>query len=215
LTCAKLLRALAAATLGSLFAVAVPSLAGAVTGDPNSRALSVGMFVGGIDENQAAKVGNIVRLVGRDKVLFDGRTGAELGRVPADPDVARERAIRASEKTAPFNEVPGNCGRSHMYLRDVSQNDIYQFKTGFNVVSNAYDFDWKINISASTGSGRYNFDWEDTGPMFPDEDWTSGWKNDDTPLNGWHRARVTYGVAFLTNGNVCYSGYPHDSVFVS
>jgi hypothetical protein len=211
----RVLQGLTAVTLGVGLVAAVPSTVGADPGDPVVRTLSAEMFVGGIDEAQAAKAGNIVRLDGRDKVLIDGRTGAELGRVPADPVVARERAVRASQGMTPFNEVPGNCGRSHMYLRDVSQNDIYQFKTGFNVISNAGDFDWKINISASTGSGSYNFDWEDSGPMWPDQDWTSGWKNDNTPLNGWHNARVTYGVAFLTNGNVCYSGHPHASVWVS
>jgi hypothetical protein len=213
------------ATASALVALAVVGLgapAVAAQGEQKpTMTTEVGMFVGGIDEKQAAKVGNIVRIEGSEKVLVDGKTGAELARIPADPKAAEAQALRQSKASAKSGAaratgtVYGNCGSSFVSIEDVGQRDIYRFRTGFKVNGSAFDFKWRLNIRAETGSSTYNFDWGDNGPMWPDNDWTSGWKNDDTPVNGWHVARVRTGLAILTNGKVCVAGYPSAGTYVT
>lgn len=102
-----------------------------------------------------------------------------------------------------------------MWVRDVAQPDIYQFKTGFNVNGNAFDFAWYITIRAETAWSTYNYDWSDFGPKKPSSSWTSGWQNDDSPINGYHYARVTRGHAILTDGRVCFTGFPTDAAYVT
>lgn len=213
------------ATASALVALAVAGLgAHAVAAEDEQKQpgmAEVGMFVSGIDEKQAAKAGNIIRTEGSEKVLVDGKTGAELARVPADPKTAEAQALRQSQASAKpgvtgdTGTVHGNCGSSYVSIDDVGQKDIYRFKTGFKVKGEAVDFKWRLNIHAEKGSSVYNFDWGDDGPMWPDDTWTSGWKNDDTPVNGRHVARVTSGMAILTNGKICVAGFPTAATDVS
>jgi hypothetical protein len=51
--------------------------------------------------------------------------------------------------------------------------------------------------------------------MWPSEHWTSGWKTEYTTDDGWHTGYVATGVAYATNGTICFSGGPSDAVIVS
>ncbi len=186
---------------------------------PHVSFASSGLFVGGIDDTLALGAGNIIRYEGTDKVLVDGRSGAELARIPRDSAEARRLAIAQSVQSASGGlgtqgVVYGNCGSSYMYLKNISQNDLYQFKTGFDLTAgSAFDFDWYLHMFLNDGS--YDFYWEDHGPMFSDPHWTSLWRTDDVGKNGTMTARVTSGTAYTTNGLICFSGYPTASAYVS
>lgn len=123
------------------------------------------MYYGGIDDAQAAKVGNMVRYKGDRKLLIDGSSGEVLIDIPADPAVAKQEAIAESEKSAMpsnyRNVMYGACGYSYLWLQDAAGSANYRFLTGFELYSNAYDFGWEVFVSAE-GLG---FDWSDFGPM--------------------------------------------------
>ncbi|MGP3928272.1 hypothetical protein [Streptomyces sp. 8N616] len=168
------------------------------------------MNVGGIDEEAARKAGNKVRIEGDEKVLIDGKTGAEIARIPADADQAREQAL------SPRNVVTGNCGLSYFFLQDDPNPQQYEWITGFIVNGSAYDFAWYVNTRGEWDSGVYNYEWEDVGPMWPDSEWSSEIQTDDTTAPGgtYHYGRVTSGTAYLVDGRVCFSGYPNHSDYV-
>jgi hypothetical protein len=50
--------------------------------------------------------------------------------------------------------------------------------------------------------------------MMPDNTWTSGWKTDNTDVQGRHVIRLVSGMAILTNGKVCFAGHPNAATFV-
>jgi hypothetical protein len=181
------------------------------------------MFVGGTDEAKAREAGNIVRTEGNEKVLIDGATGEEIIRIPADPSKAKADAIEKSQKSSIagfFGVVTGNCGSSYLYLANTPGVRTYEFWTGFNLNGPkggaAFDFDWYVNIRAEKGTRFYNFEWSDHGPQIPSSQWTSGYVQDTSSIaNATHYGRVTSGTAYLTNGSICYSGYPTGSAYVS
>jgi hypothetical protein len=133
------------ATASALVALAVVGLGAPVVAAENEqkppKMSEVGMFVSGIDEKQVAKVGNKVRTEGSEKVLVDGKTGAELARVAADPKAAEAQALRESQASAKVGAAGdtgtahGNCGSSYVSIDDVAQKDVYRFKTGFKHVA--------------------------------------------------------------------------------
>jgi hypothetical protein len=158
------------------------------------------MFVGGIDETQASRVGN--RVVHDDgyRVLLDGQTGAELARVPIAP-----RSVSGGSPIT-LGTVYGDCGASYLHMQDAgSYNNVFKFSTGFDIIYNALDFTWFVRFD---GPATYSGSWGDNGPMWPNEVWTSGWKTEYTTDDGWHTGYVSLGVAYATNGTICYSGGP-------
>jgi hypothetical protein len=173
-----------------------------------SAVLQMGMYVGGIDAIQAAKVGNRVELQGGFKILYDGKTGREIVRVPTGSAGSQPNA-----SVAPFNQVKGDCGVSYLYMRDGKYyNNDFQFSTGFDVVFNVYDFNWRVVFD---GPGDYAGSWEDDGPMWPGEYWTSGWRSESIGVDGWVSGEVVTGVVYATNGVVCYTGHPTAAAYAT
>lgn len=174
------------------------------------------MNYGGIDDAQAAKVGNIVRYEGDRKLLIDGRSGKVLIDIPADPTLAKQEAIEKSGKIETRgkyrNVAYGDCGYSYMYLQDAPGGGNFRFWTGFELYSNAHDFGWEVTLNAS----GFNYQWSDYGPMDSGPSWTSGWVTDDTPSVGyWHYIEVDPGSsAFLDNGGRCYTYGPADTAYI-
>ena len=203
--------------LAAVFTLAISGTAsagGALAAEgepPEATETNVVMTITDIDENRAREAGNVVKVRDGYRVLIDGKSGEEIARVPLKD---KEKAS-GDVSTNATGTAYGDCGSSYVSIENVSQSDIYRFRTGFDLTSSAVDFDWYINIRASNSSGVYNFDWSDHGPMWPDNNWTSGWKTDDTPLNAYHYIRITSGTAYLANGGVCTSGYPSANTWVT
>jgi hypothetical protein len=187
------------------------------------------MFPAAIDAQQAAKVGNTVRLDGSDQVLSDGKTGRELARIPANPQTAYTQAFEQSEEsawtgTAPATRTaPRTCGSSYISIRDASQKDMYQFKTGFTVDGSTVDFMWQVEIEASRIQ-NYTYSQEFSGPLAHGKTWTSNWRNDysgltrnlaeDGIVRVRHFARVTAAKVLLADGRICIAGHPVASALV-
>lgn len=176
--------------------------------------VSAEMTIVGIDEEIAAKAGNRIKVINGYKILINGFTGLEIARVPLNLNTNKLIGV-----ITPMNVVTGNCGTAYIYLQNLG-NSLYQYSTGFDLTSGyAYDFDWYISIIAEWTypySGSYNFAWDDHGPLWPSQHWSSGWKVDDTtaPFGTLHVGRVTSGTVYRTDGAICYSGYPTSSVRV-
>lgn len=164
------------------------------------------MFVGGIDEEQALKAGNVVAVKEGFKILLDRQSGREIARV-AVPLEEGEVQIQ--------NTVYGDCGSSYFYLYDAGQyNDVMEFSTGFDVAGKAYDFDWWVDIEGPRGG--YAASWYDAGPKWPSGSWDSGRVSEYTGANGYHTGYVrTTSRAYLTDGRICWSGGPSDSEYIS
>lgn len=197
---------------GMLLIVLIPVQANAGTErtpDTVSGAVVVStsqLTVGAIDDKIAAKAGNKVRVENGYKVLYDGATGAEIARVAIG-----NGGLPNGGTISPYGTVTSNCGTSYIYLQNLN-NLRYQFSTGFDLtVGSAYDFHWSISVYASwtyPHSGGYGFEWSDSGPMWPGQHWTSGWKQDTTPAPSgtYHLAAIKSGTAYRTDGVVCYAG---------
>lgn len=185
------------------------------------------LFTVAIDLNQATAAGHRVEVQGDTAVLLDGGTGQQLAAVP----VARLYATRAEVEAAASGGqldieparggggattngvVYGSCGASYLYMRDGGANDNdFEFTTGFDLNRDAFDFNWLVVFD---GPGGFGSSWGDTGPLFPDQNWTSGWRSEYSGSNGTHVGEVNIGVAFATNGTICYSGGPAASAYAS
>jgi len=175
------------------------------------------MTVVGIDAAVAERAGNRVAVENGHKVLYDGKTGAELARVALGATTSKTGGV-----PTPMGVVTGNCGSSYMYLATAprqNNNLYYQFSTGFDLsTGSAYDFDWYTAFDSSWAYGTYHFEWSDHGPLIPaKQHWTSGWKTEPTsgaPTGTVFVGRVSSGTAYLTNGAICTSGYPTGSVAI-
>lgn len=182
-------------------------------------------LVAAIDLAQAARAGNAVQVEGDTAVLVNGRTGERLAEVPLSHLYASKSEVRAAVAAGKLDEstgtgdvgtngvVYGSCGASWLYMRDLgSYDDVFEFHTGFDLNRYAYDFDWFVIFD---GPGSVIASWADSGPMFPDDVWSSGWRSEYSGANGTHIGEVHSGVAYATNGTVCYSGLPTAAVYVS
>lgn len=199
-----------------LFAGGVSGASAETSDEPNPRvddsvpadgSMEIEMSVVGIDRQQARKAGN--RVVVRDgyDVLIDGATNEELARVPRDKN--RGRLSGPQEGPVVQGTVYGKCGSSYIDIWDDSTRGWGRFSTGFNLVGEAYDFDWYIHIYSH--NGRENDYWEDHGPMWASPGWTSGNRGFSTAASGdLHDAYVRSGAAYLTDGRVCYANKPAD-----
>lgn len=159
------------------------------------------MTVTSFDAVTARRAGNSISTENGGKVLRDPE-GRELARIPQKG---------GGGQVTPTNTVTGNCGSSFFYLYDTSGAS-FAMRTGFSVPSNAFDFDWYVNVRGENSFQTDNWDWSDAGPMWPSTSWTSGYvsSTQDTVAGTYYYGRVTYGQAFLVNGAVCTSGYPND-----
>lgn len=206
-------RILAAVVTSTLFATLAPALPQSVAAPPEG-AVKGRLAIGGIDEAQAVKVGNKVTTEGGERVLRDGKTGEILAKVPAStPNVGP-----GTRSVAPRGSTMGDCGFSYLYMRDHPDPGKYEFLTG--VVSTKgpmYDFHWEVHFSASYPGGNYKFEWDDSGPIFPNVEWNSQWKTDQPYVPNGTRiiGEVRAGVVFLINGTVCYPIGPTESTVVN
>lgn len=198
--------------VGMLLIVLIPIQAGAdasqtlVNSSTQVAVATSQLTVGDIDEKTAVRAGNHVRVEKGFKVLYDGVTGAEIARVAIGGGGSPRSAT-----VSPYNTVTGNCGTSYIYIQNLNYLK-YRYSTGFDLTSGyAYDFHWETKVIASwtyPWSGNYNAEWSDSGPMWPGQHWTSGWRQETTtaPSGNIHQAQVTSGVAYRTDGVVCYAG---------
>jgi hypothetical protein len=222
--------ALAKATAWALAAWVAIGFSPPATAQTGDKAVSrVRMFPAGIDAHQAAKAGNTVRIDGSYKVLSDGKNGRELARIPANPQTAYTQAFEQSEGSAWTGTIsatrtdPRACGSSYISIRDASQKDMYQFKTGFTVDGNTANFMWQVEIEASR-IHNYTYSQEFSGPLAHGKTWTSNWQNDYSGLTRYlsedgivkvrHFARVTAAKVLLTDGRLCIAGHPVASALV-
>jgi len=209
-------RVLAALSVVGVVALLTPAAAAAARQQPTSAlgtdatrvsVVELPMVVGGIDEEQAKRAGN--RVVHNDgyRVLLDGRTGAELARVPtSSPSVT-------GGSPGTLGVAQGECGISYIYMRDAgSYNNVFEFRTGFDIIYNAFDFTWFVLFD---GPDTYSGSWADSGPKWPSKSWTSGWKSEYTTDDGWHVGEVSLGIAYATNGTICFSYGPSEAVIVT
>jgi hypothetical protein len=113
----------------------------------------------------------------------------------------------------PDNTAYGNCGKSWLYLSPGTLK--FYYHTGFAVNSPAYDYHWVVHLYGPNfweQSRTWNGAMSGTVKRFPSSgDYTV--VVDDT---GYYRGAVDTGsYAILDNGNVCYSGGPTSTTFVS
>jgi hypothetical protein len=81
-------------------------------------------------------------------------------------------------------------------------------QTGFDVNAIAFDFGWTVHVIDDFGVSDKNWG----RPI-----WTSHWvgtNNFRASGQTWAFVEVTYGVAFLINGSICYSYGPWDQRFL-
>lgn len=176
------------------------------------------MYVGGIDEARARLAGNEVRIEGADKVLIDGETGEVLAKVSADPSLARQSAISKSlasvgsdSMVTPYMYYEGNCGDSWVDLWSAGTKTV-DMETGFDLASGnvAYDINWTVRfVEGATILGYYG----KTELTAPTSYWDSGavrrtYKKAEDHVT----AQVITGQAILTDGSVCYSGLPQETL---
>lgn len=173
--------------------------------EPEVEVTTADMFVAAIDDAQAAAAGNRVEIEGSSKVLYDGITGEELARVPADGSVP------SPGDPAARGVYAGPCGTSYVYVYDAVGDNNFRFSTGFDSTKgSAFDFTWVASVTAEWSDGGFGWEFEDWGPMWPDEHWTSGWITEDTsaPSGTTHIAEVTGSTVYLVNGTICWSYLP-------
>ncbi len=211
-------------SIAILGVTAAPASAQPQSAAPETTTEQTPLYVGAIDEEQAASAGNVVEIRGDVAVLLDGLTNEVLAEVPAANVYGSREEIRAAAgagalaPSAAPGEVArgivyGSCGSSYLYMRDGGTNDNdFQFSTGFDLDRNAVDFDWFVTFDGPNGFGT---SWSDSGPMWPDAHWTSGWKSEYSGADGIHVGEVTTGIAYAANGTACYSGGPGSSAYAS
>lgn len=122
-------------------------------------------------------------------------------------------AVHPNRNLRPDNTVYGNCGKSWLYLSPGTLK--FYYYTGFAVNSPAYDYHWVVHLYGPNfweQSRTWNGAMSGTVKRFPSSgDYTV--VVDDT---GYYRGAVDTGsYAILDNGNVCYSGGPTSTTFVS
>jgi hypothetical protein len=89
-------------------------------------------------------------------------------------------------------------------------------RTGFTVKHDAYDFEWHTLTIGENASQSDRWDWSDFGPQWPSPSWSSGYvtSTQDTAAGTYYYGRVTYEVAYLVDGEICFSGYPNAGKFL-
>lgn len=161
------------------------------------------MTIVGYDREVADQAGNSVALEGEYEVLRD-QDGTEISRVPFGGE------------PWPAGTVYGDCGSSYLEVYDDEGNLNGAFFTGFDVTAPAFDFSWGVSITADQGRFGFGFEWEDYGPLTPDEEWDAVVPFETgLGLSGaYHIGEVYAGIALLIDGSICTSGLPSDSARV-
>jgi hypothetical protein len=135
--------------------------------------------------------------------------------VPANQatiDRVNHRVMVNGQPVMPYDTRYGNCGYSWYYNSGGFLH--YYHNTGFHIWSNwppATGYDWEANVVGPYGYDR-DFHWG--GGLFFRHDWTTGTRGFPVDDSGYFDGKVTFGLAYLVGGLLCFSAHPHDRTFV-
>jgi hypothetical protein len=102
----------------------------------------------------------------------------------------------------------GDCGSSYVQITPVGNRKAL-IQTGFSVYTGAVDFDWVVHVIDNYGVS--NKTWG--SPLAFRSSWV-GTNNFTSSGTGYASAEVTYGVAFLWDGTICFSLGPFASTYI-
>lgn len=142
---------------------------------------------------------------------------AGLGKHPTEAALIKVAAgvYRPSELrggVTPDNYVYGDCGDSYIFVSAYDRT--WSLITGYDVIAYVDDFDWVTrfwdpyyNLVHQKTYGNYSYP---TGPHWEGTDGNPPLLAYTSDSEYWH-AFVHYGIAYLTNGDVCTAGPPYAS----
>ena len=116
--------------------------------------------------------------------------------------------VGSDASVTPSNTVTGNCGSSYVQITPVGNRKAL-IQTGFTVYTGAVDFDWVVHVIDNYGVS--NKTWG--GALAFRSSWV-GTNNFTSSGTGYASAEVTWGVAFLWDGTICFSLGPFASTYI-
>jgi hypothetical protein len=116
--------------------------------------------------------------------------------------------VGSDASATPSNTVTGNCGSSYVQITPVGNRKAL-IQTGFTVYTGAVDFDWVVHVIDNYGVS--NKTWG--SPLAFRSSWV-GTNNFTSSGTGYASAEVTYGVAFLWDGTICFALGPFASTYI-
>lgn len=141
---------------------------------------------------------------------FDRAIAAENGFEIRTNSAGQEYSVPVGSDASatPNNTVYGDCGSSYVQITPVGNHKAL-IQTGFSVYTGAVDFDWIVHVIDNYGVS--NKTWG--GPLAFRSSWV-GTNNFTSGGTGYASAEVTYGVAFLWDGTICFSLGPFSSTYI-
>lgn len=116
------------------------------------------------------------------------------------------------DRVSPDDTVFGDCGNSSVEIVYKSNGEPVRMKTGFSVIHEAIYYAWHVEEAGSSGTG-YAYNYHASGSLDFDSNWDGSHNSGDNYPTGTYAASVDGpgSWAQLDNGDICFSGGPHDS----
>lgn len=148
-------------------------------------------------EDRSTRVETPMRVTGRAVLTEDGYVIEPLESVQAD----------AGDGAVPLDEVVGDCGTSYVEIEPfVGGFDLY---TGFTVNTPAIEYSWNARVIGPAYDDGESWG----GNLAFRERWDGTWLGQQVDFSGTYDA-IADGYAILSNGLVCTSGAPTDTIFI-
>jgi hypothetical protein len=164
-------------------------------GQPPDTQLAIPMHVEGFDAKVAAENGYEIR------TLPDGKQYSV-------PQNTQQGLAVPDDAASTNNAVKGNCGESYLYF--YAKGGLKgEVTTGFKVNRPAISYSWRVEVTDRAGVGTLNWD----GGLAFRETWEG--KRTTKGASGSAVAVVNPAdsYALLSNGAICVSGGPSDSIY--
>ena len=147
-------------------------------------------------------------------LLADGRTVSIESRYQG---LVEKRSAAEARAATPFDQLPGSCGSSYIWVNYKSDLEPVHMDTGFDVTpAPAISYQWHASIHGDSGTG-YDYDYWASGDL--NFDW--GWhgqhsSGNDYPTGDYTAAVYADGSAYalLSNGEICTSVGPWDEQYL-
>lgn len=125
-----------------------------------------------------------------------------------DPAVAKAHGFSTKSPIRPDNTVYGDCGSSYVKITPTG-NAHGLIQTGFTVDEDAVSYSWTVHVIDDYGVSNKHW----SGTLLFRTSWV-GTNDFHSTGPDWAFVEVTYGVAVMWNGDVCYSEGPWDQEYL-
>ena len=125
-----------------------------------------------------------------------------------DPAVAKAHGFSTKSPIKPDNTVYGECGSSYVKITPTG-NAHGLIQTGFTVDENAVSYSWTVHVLDDYGVSNKHWG----GTLALRTSWV-GTNNFHSTGPDWAYVEVTYGVAVMWDGDICYSEGPWDNEYL-